>query len=646
MNKPYRAIAALGAALTFTTMAVAAAVPAAALPTQAAAQGWRVVFSQHYGAAADFSGYTTVIASGPRDAWAFGANDLSGSSTSPQEPVAVHWNGTAWQASTLPSGLNSEIIAASAVSASNVWAVTQFGGYVLHWNGVMWSVATQLPGSSGGFGQLTGVTALSSTDVWAFGGSGFTSGLGTWHYDGATWTQQTGAASDIPSASAVSASNIWAVGSDGNAPQDEIVHYDGTAWQAVAASALTGVQFGSSSLALSATNVWATGEKPPSSTMFLVHFNGNAWSQVALPWTMRFGGLIPDGQGGLWMFAADTTGNSWAVHRSAGGTWSRTEIALLSSGGPAALAMIPGTTSLWAAGGVDTTAGSAAAVWADGSIPAAGPPPPVAMAALATNGVPYARAPQLGGGTSWQSLGGTVSASPAVAAPPNPNGTSLASPLFIAPGANHLLYIRGVTGSWQRLAKEASCLAAGAVITSSATSSTLTVACEGLNHALYYDTATVPTSGLPAFTSAWKGLGGTMSAAPAVAQVGSAVTFFVRGTTGRIYTRSLTTGFTAAPWTCLGQPAASQEAASGVTFFACQGTNHGLYVSANGGTGWSPTVRLSGSLAAGPAIAAASQVPVLAVVGSNGVVYEGTPLTAYSGLSGIVVSGVEAAALN
>ena len=47
-------------------------------PAQAAATGWRVVFSHHYGAAKHICAYDAVIAPGARDAWAFGGSDISG----------------------------------------------------------------------------------------------------------------------------------------------------------------------------------------------------------------------------------------------------------------------------------------------------------------------------------------------------------------------------------------------------------------------------------------------------------------------------------------------------------------------------------------------------------------------------------------
>jgi hypothetical protein len=274
---------------------------------------------------------------------------------------------------------------------------------------------------------------------------------------------------------------------------------------------------------------------------------------------------------------------------------------------------------------------------------------PVAVVAEGAGGVPYAQAPQLGPG--WQSLGGQVAGPPAVTAPPNPGGTTPAAPLFIATGTNKHLYIRSLTDSWQEISPVASCLGSPAATISGTTTLTLTVACEGTNKALYYNTATVPSSGLPKFTSGWQSLGGVLAAGPAVAQVGGTLTFFVRGTTGHIYLRTLTTGFAEQSWACIGSPAAALQAATGVTAFACQGTDHLLYEATSAGTGWSQATALNGPIVGGPGIAATSAgIVLLAELGEG--LGEGTvgaimpTREPFTSLGGAVTGGVGAAALN
>lgn len=334
------------------------------IPAQAATSpGWRQVHSQHYGPANDYSVYGTVVASAKNSAWVLGGSDWSGGNGTSRHPVATHWNGKAWGGYTLPSGMTSYIIAASAPSASDIWAVTYFGGYVLHWNGSRWTVAKRLPDNGG---EVTGVTALSATNVWVFGGGGAIGGLGTWHYNGKSWQQRTGSAAGLERASALSANSIWAVGS-GASPDSTIQHFNGKTWQTVSAKALSGLQF-FGIRAFSGTNVWVTavtqgGTQPA----YLVHFNGASWTRIKVPWSVQVNNLVSDGHGGLWLTGFSFSVSSsqfYVIHRTSAGAWSRTAI----SANPQGLALIPGTTSLWAVGAKMTSTGSDAVIWAYGSV--------------------------------------------------------------------------------------------------------------------------------------------------------------------------------------------------------------------------------------------------------------------------------------
>jgi hypothetical protein len=354
MMSRHRAQAVLTAAVSAVVLTLAAGAPA-----QAAGTGWSVVFTHHYGPAANYSDYSAVAAPGAGDVWAFGTTNGAGA-PAPGTPVAEHWNGTKWSRSPLPSGLTSEIFAASVVSASSVWAVTEVGGDILHWDGSQWSVADHVPGSGLLF---TGITAVSDTDVWAFGSSGFGPGTGTWHYDGHTWTQVTGSADGLVSASALSATDIWAIGSTLKGPSgDKLVHYTGTRWVKVTASALSGLEFYGIQ-ALSSTDVWAIAGNANGGAAQLVHFDGTQWSSVMVPYpgfTLYY--FAPDGQGGFWLDGYDSAGSKDLIlHYSSGGQWSRSTLA---SGTMGPMTLAPGTTTLWGVGWVPTaTPASNARIW-------------------------------------------------------------------------------------------------------------------------------------------------------------------------------------------------------------------------------------------------------------------------------------------
>ncbi|HEX4092446.1 MAG TPA: hypothetical protein VHZ33_27310 [Trebonia sp.] len=353
-----RKIGAALAAVAIGTLAFGAS--ASASVTSAASPGWRQVYSKHYGAANNYSAYNAVVATSKGNAWAFGGSNVAGGN---DLPIAAHWNGRAWAASALPAGAAGEISAASAPAANDVWAVTFFDGYVLHWNGSRWTVAKHLLGG----GELTGVTALSPTNVWVFGGSGFGPGLGTWHFNGKTWSQWHGDATGLQTGSALSATNIWALGGT-QAPFSGIMHYTGT-WRPVTASVLTGLQF-RSIVALSATNVWVTAETGEGSQVvpYLLHFNGK-WTRYKLPWAVfPAEDLASDGQGGLWLSALSSGGETYLVHRTAKGAWSRAPFVNPGKGVVGGLAQIPGTSSLWAAGLKTAKTNGSAVIWADGTV--------------------------------------------------------------------------------------------------------------------------------------------------------------------------------------------------------------------------------------------------------------------------------------
>lgn len=347
---------------------IAAALAAAALAlvtclpgTAAASTGWHVVFQAHYGAQSLANGLFDVAASGNASAWAVGGTDLSNST--PGAPVADHWNGTSWQTAALPSGLTGDLVAVSTPAPNDAWTVSQLTGYALHWNGTSWSVARtwpehQLPT------QITDVTAFSPTNVWVFGGPGAFPGIGTWHLIGTTWHHVTGLATGVTFVSALSRSDMWAIG-DNVAPEDILLHYSAGTWQQLSSPVLTGLNF-TRILALSDTNVWVIGSPGGGPPVKLLHFDGTQWSSVPItvPSGVQLESIASDGNGGLWFSGFGSSPAQWAVHRSAAGAWSSTD---LGSGRTVFdLALIPRTTSLWGAGALAAAPGADAAIWGHG----------------------------------------------------------------------------------------------------------------------------------------------------------------------------------------------------------------------------------------------------------------------------------------
>jgi hypothetical protein len=236
-----------------------------------------------------------------------------------------------------------------------------------------------------------------------------------------------------------------------------------------------------------------------------------------------------------------------------------------------------------------------------------------------------------------------ITAAPAVVAVPTPDATTPVAPLFFAPGSNGELWMYSVSAGWAPVGpSEAFCIGSPAAVV---TGSTLTVACEGLNQQLYYNSTTLPASGLPSFTGPWISLGGILSAGPAVAPIDGVLTFFAEGTNGEVFTNT-GAGYTATPWFCIGHLAAATDASTGITTFGCQGGDHTLWTATNSGTGWSAAQSLGGQLVDGPGIAAASGVTEYFVEGLNGTIWEWTAASGWTNLLGNAFGGAGAVALN
>jgi hypothetical protein len=118
----------------------------------------------------------------PQSIFALSANDVGAvgftyASASPSQNLALHWNGTAW--SIVPVAqqgpYSNELTGVTGTASNDVYAVgdyrdasAQERGLIEHWNGSAWSVVpgVQAPGLDSLF---AGVTAVSSSDVWAVG---------------------------------------------------------------------------------------------------------------------------------------------------------------------------------------------------------------------------------------------------------------------------------------------------------------------------------------------------------------------------------------------------------------------------------------------------------------------------------------------
>jgi hypothetical protein len=139
-----------------------------------------------------------VATDAANDAWAVGFESTNGGSS--QEPLAEHWNGSAWQPVATPTvGTLSALNGVAVNSATDAWAVgTTFNltsninqPITMHWNGTRWQTV-EVPSPSVNGAILQSVTALGPNDVWAFGLQ-FVDALGDAaplieHWNGSFWS--------------------------------------------------------------------------------------------------------------------------------------------------------------------------------------------------------------------------------------------------------------------------------------------------------------------------------------------------------------------------------------------------------------------------------------------------------------------------
>jgi hypothetical protein len=226
---------------------------------------------------------------------------------------------------------NGILNATAAVASNDIWAVGTVGTgaspsaiqnsepLIEHFNGSTWSVIRSPLPKFGG--ELNGVLALASNNVWAVGQMNSTSTAGGFpitvplieHWDGIQWSI---VASPNPSpvlgaqllaVAAISANNILAVGTG-----DLVERWDGAKWRIVTSPAFRGSGTLNAISADSGTDVWAVGASS-NGTPLALHFNGQAWSQVAVAVPVTISASFPSSFHGV---TAISPTNVWAVGTS------------------------------------------------------------------------------------------------------------------------------------------------------------------------------------------------------------------------------------------------------------------------------------------------------------------------------------------
>ncbi len=273
---------------------------------------WSVVPSDNFGCnCGTFEGITAVSAN---DVWAVGYHDDS--DVGAYRTLIEHWDGSAWSVVPSPnaSTYDNYLQAVSGVSNDDLWAVgryrystseSEYKTLTMHWDGSMWSVVPG-PDTGTGYTALTGVAAVSANDAWAVGRY-HNSTVGRdltliEHWDGSAWSVASSPnvgdhSNYLTGVTAISSNDVWAVGYTGNGSHTLTVHWSGGVWSVVPspdppddvtlASSFNAVD------ALSSTDAWAVGRRlvevspmPAENQQwmtFVERWNGSTWNVVYTP---------------------------------------------------------------------------------------------------------------------------------------------------------------------------------------------------------------------------------------------------------------------------------------------------------------------------------------------------------------------------
>jgi hypothetical protein len=288
-----------------------------AVPASAQTTGWTVA-TLPASAAGNLTG---SYALSDTDAWVVGYN--GNTSTGPESPVVLNWNGTAWStvSTPTPSGSTPDwgFYSVAASSTTDAWAVgEQSAGTKIHdslyehWNGTAWSVV-----SGPNEGKLNAVVDFSPTNAYAFGDSA------ALHWNGTAWSVVSGGLPALQ-VSADSSGDIWGIYRD-----DQVTEYNGTSWSATTLSAPSGTPIFEGVAALTPTDVYVAGATTTFAPI-LEQFNGTSWQVVTLPSSFSSYGLnaiTAQSASDVWVFSntgspsvplllANFNGSSWTTYPS------------------------------------------------------------------------------------------------------------------------------------------------------------------------------------------------------------------------------------------------------------------------------------------------------------------------------------------
>jgi hypothetical protein len=290
-------------------------------------------------------GVTSVAATSASNAWAAGC--------SRGKTILRHWDGGVWRVAASPAGLGCgsdlavPVVVTSPGGGTWVFSSTDAASFASRRTGRSWTRPARFAATS----TIRAAAAAGPDDVWVFGvrlGSLFAV-----RYDGTSWTSAPLPGVMAADASATSAHDVWVVGAAGSGLDLTASRWNGRTWDLLSPLRLPPGGQAITDLvdAVSPDDVWAAASVGTAGNGPLIpqiaHWNGRTWQPVSYPYGPRDGidpgasAIAPDGTGGIWLAIQD----HWLAHLHSG-RWTLISTPFMIQ----ALAWIPGTRSVWAAG--------------------------------------------------------------------------------------------------------------------------------------------------------------------------------------------------------------------------------------------------------------------------------------------------------
>jgi hypothetical protein len=227
-----------------------------------------------------------IVAAGPRQAWAVGAEDLSHGG----RPLLLSWNGRRWTKDALASGMRTGAVSqVSTTAPGTAWAFgysVSGATFIVRWTGHRW-VRVRAPRPLRG-NMIYSVAAGTDGSAWVYGYTD-SNGYLLERWSGRSWQQikvPDKLGGDATEMVATGPRDVW-LSDETNSGANVMARYHAGSWSSIKAQ--EGLRFMTGFLPVTPRNVWVSGwlctdivigEGCNASRAYISHWNGSAWSTV------------------------------------------------------------------------------------------------------------------------------------------------------------------------------------------------------------------------------------------------------------------------------------------------------------------------------------------------------------------------------